>query len=634
MAHFGGTRHTRLKASSKSAIDRLFKALLFMGEAVITLAGFVLLTLSPALCQPVIRVQSPEATNFSCPVCPDPGTKISTEDFTCTNPAVKRNVQTDVGTCLGCSDELKNQARRCGMSDTCSSCCPKCELPETGCRITSCPPGQSLWDRTSSNCSCKPNVDICEELGGEVTKVGVVRKHWDPSPPDSIWAFTWAHSGEAIKAATTLATESKCLGKAYHSCWDNFRTQTPLGPNAAIQSFREAGDLKYLDTCIANALEMSGDISLVLTEGNGKWGYNAWSGSNYLDANCRPIPTWQKELITKAHCDSVKEINFNELSSPVSLLWAPDVLLKNINSRTRFPLNPAETGHWFIWKASGLTPLVVWDPEENGLITKASQLFGNHTWDKSWKNGYEPLASLDHDKNGWLEQGELKNIALWFDFNQDGVSDEGEVKSLASVNVEAIGVTASESDSKGGLIFADQGFRRKLGNEVVEGRSVDWFGAVVEDRLGSEALHPPLPAGAQVKVASKEPEKTISGFWNWRAVDLRGFELPENLPSGSFILYKESGNVAGTAYISNRLAPNKTGLEETIDTSRIEGSTSQTKEGKIRVSFSTQTAYGGTVTSEAELSADGETLSGVTSEELGPDKDKTTYAWIARRRSE
>lgn len=589
-----------------------------------------------ALGAPLVNVQSPETPGCKCPICPDPiqpELKTSTIDFTCQNPTVKQNVRSDVESCLSCSDELKDQARKCGMSGTCNSCCPKCELPETGCRITGCPPGQSLWDRTSPTCTCKPNIDICAQLGGQITKVGVVRKHWDYNPPQSIWAFTWAQSGAAIKSADALASESSCLSKAYQSCWNNFKSQFPLGPNALMLSSREDGNLRYVDTCIANSLELAGDITLVHTKGKGK-GYNEWGDSNYLDANCRPIPSWQKDLITQAQCDTVKEINFNELTSPVSLVWASDVLLKDINSRARFPLNPAEAGHWFVWKGSGLTPLVVWDPERRGSITKASQVFGNHTWDKSWKNGYEPLASLDKDKNGWLEHGELKNIALWFDFNQDGVSDKGEVKSLRSVDVEAIGVTVSQDDSKGGLIFADKGFRRRIGEKVIEGASVDWFGGIVEDRLGSEALYPPIPAVSKGAGASKELEKTVSGMWNWRAVDFEGLELAENLPSGSFILYKENQDVAGTAYISNRLAPNKKGLAETINATHIEGTTFQSKQGKTRVSFTTKTAYGGTVKSEAELSGDGETLTGITTEELGPDKDKTTYAWIAQRKIE
>lgn len=391
-------------------------------------------------------------------------------------------------------------------------------------------------------------------------------------------------------------------------------------------------EVKYLDTCIANALEMSGDIRLALSFGNGKWGHNEWSGSNYLDANCRPIPAWQRDLITEAGCNTVKEINFNELSSPVSLVWAPEVMLKEIHSRTRFPLNPSESGHWFTWKGSGLTPLVVWDPEGSGSISKASQLFGNHTWGKSWKNGYEPLASLDANKNGWLEKEELQNIALWFDFNQDGVSDRGEVKSLASVNVEAIGVNPIEADAGGELIFAEKGFRRRIGETVVEGRSVDWFGGVVEERLGAEALHPPIPSHSRDADVTNATKATVTGFWRWRAVDLKGYELPENLPSGTFSLHHESSDVvAGTVYVSSRLAPNKTGLQEVIDTTALNGTTTQTEEGKTRVSFTAKTAYGGLVTSQAELSDDGEKLIGATTEELGPNKDKATYAWVAER---
>lgn len=86
------------------------------------------------------------------------------------------------------------------------------------------------------------------------------------------------------------------------------------------------------------------------------------------------------------------------------------------------------------------TGILVWDPKHTGKITSGLQLFGNVTWWLFWKDGYEPLAALDNNHDGWLEGKELQGIAVWFDRNGNGVSDPGEVVSLASLSIQRIAV--------------------------------------------------------------------------------------------------------------------------------------------------------------------------------------------------
>ena len=75
-----------------------------------------------------------------------------------------------------------------------------------------------------------------------------------------------------------------------------------------------------------------------------------------------------------------------------------------------------------------------------GKITSGLQLFGNVTWWLFWKDGYEPLAALDNDRNGRLEGAELQGIAVWFDRNGNGIADPGEVVSLRSLGITSIAV--------------------------------------------------------------------------------------------------------------------------------------------------------------------------------------------------
>jgi hypothetical protein len=84
--------------------------------------------------------------------------------------------------------------------------------------------------------------------------------------------------------------------------------------------------------------------------------------------------------------------------------------------------------------------LLVWDPEHTGSITSGRQLFGNVSWWIFWNDGYQALAALDDDQDGWLRGKELTGLALWFDRNQNGRSDPGEVVPIEQTEIEALAV--------------------------------------------------------------------------------------------------------------------------------------------------------------------------------------------------
>jgi hypothetical protein len=78
-----------------------------------------------------------------------------------------------------------------------------------------------------------------------------------------------------------------------------------------------------------------------------------------------------------------------------------------------------------------------------------------------WRNGYEALAALDDDRNGWLEGAELKGIRVWRDVNSDGSCQPGEVASLASYDIAALAVDST--DNVLGVPANARGVRRRDG---------------------------------------------------------------------------------------------------------------------------------------------------------------------------
>jgi hypothetical protein len=88
------------------------------------------------------------------------------------------------------------------------------------------------------------------------------------------------------------------------------------------------------------------------------------------------------------------------------------------------------------------TPKAGWlayDPDGRREVRSGLQLFGAVTFWVFWANGYEALASLDDDQDGWLRGAELEGLVLWQDVNSNGQSEPGEVQPLSDHGISALG---------------------------------------------------------------------------------------------------------------------------------------------------------------------------------------------------
>lgn len=111
------------------------------------------------------------------------------------------------------------------------------------------------------------------------------------------------------------------------------------------------------------------------------------------------------------------------------------------------------------WIKTGAAWLV-WDPRESGRIASGFQMFGSVTWVASWDNGYLALGALDDNGDGTIAGKELRGLSLWRDANCNGVSERGEVRSVRSHGVVALGyghVRVGEDAwaSEAGVTFAN-----------------------------------------------------------------------------------------------------------------------------------------------------------------------------------
>lgn len=95
-----------------------------------------------------------------------------------------------------------------------------------------------------------------------------------------------------------------------------------------------------------------------------------------------------------------------------------------------FEMIPGDMGRWeWVTQKAG----ILMHGKTMPTTASGKNLFGNFTWGKIWKHGYEPMATLDRDKDGFLRGGELAELWVWRDADADAVLDPGEVKPASEV---------------------------------------------------------------------------------------------------------------------------------------------------------------------------------------------------------
>jgi hypothetical protein len=90
------------------------------------------------------------------------------------------------------------------------------------------------------------------------------------------------------------------------------------------------------------------------------------------------------------------------------------------------------------------------DKNGNGRIDDGTELFGEATRlsnGKISKNGYTALADLDENNDGVVSSADSRfgSLLVWLDSNGNGVTENGELRSLASLQIEKLGVAYSPS---------------------------------------------------------------------------------------------------------------------------------------------------------------------------------------------
>lgn len=109
------------------------------------------------------------------------------------------------------------------------------------------------------------------------------------------------------------------------------------------------------------------------------------------------------------------------------------------------------------------------DLNGNGMIDNGMELFGEYTkgaatvkaGTKSFDNGYQALAQYDANKDGKIDAKDpmFAKLVVWQDKNLDGVTQKGELKSLADTGIAAVSLAYGRTGTRAFKIVANNEVR-------------------------------------------------------------------------------------------------------------------------------------------------------------------------------
>jgi hypothetical protein len=212
--------------------------------------------------------------------------------------------------------------------------------------------------------------------------------------------------------------------------------------NEALAEYRQSYDLS-----LQSDLKQSYHFSALLSE-------QAGSAIVNILKTRKSEPGVQKEIDEISR--NVTILHNKPLAiTPIIFSPRPGARLEELASpttRVGFDLDGFAGGRAWTWLRPDAC-ILVWDPSHTGRIASGRQLFGTVTWWMFWRDGFEPLAALDDNRDGKLTGPELDGIAVWRDANSNGVSDPGEIVSTGEFGIVEIDFRGSRIVLRTGTVL-------------------------------------------------------------------------------------------------------------------------------------------------------------------------------------
>ncbi len=134
------------------------------------------------------------------------------------------------------------------------------------------------------------------------------------------------------------------------------------------------------------------------------------------------------------------------------------IALTSLEHGVSFDINADGHQDKIAWTA-GSDGILAYDVDGNGKIDNGSEIFSPHFAGGNYVDGLQALATLDSNHDGKIDANDeaFSKLTIWQDLNHNGISDAGELSSLADHQIASLSLDAHASDSaiNGQAILAD-----------------------------------------------------------------------------------------------------------------------------------------------------------------------------------
>jgi T1SS-143 domain-containing protein len=134
------------------------------------------------------------------------------------------------------------------------------------------------------------------------------------------------------------------------------------------------------------------------------------------------------------------------------------IALTTLDNGVSFDINADGHQDKIAWTA-GTDGILAYDVDGNGKIDNGSEIFSPHFAGGTYVDGLAALATLDSNHDGKIDANDeaFSKLTIWQDLNHNGISDAGELSSLADHQIASLSLDAHASDStiNGQSILAD-----------------------------------------------------------------------------------------------------------------------------------------------------------------------------------
>jgi hypothetical protein len=511
--------------------------------------------------------------------------------------------------------------------------------------------GTSSWETQSSQAYSRPY--YLQDVSGNIhdclktqmnTILGECMRIYAPQllAPDNAQLsdgdVTWAEnyllfydlmSQSSGSPMTTIADNVFWVGDIDDCLLD--RTLATLGPGASSIREHLISSVGLIDTTSQAAPVPAGAVSSAPTE-RFLTDTDLPVNTVYIDASCNAVaaPSDSSEMV----CGN---LTINTYLTPLSLVWER-IDGKPSFSAANFQLDPKQNNKWYVWKAGSNMPLLVYYESKNWLnsddkveVTSVEQLFGQYTFGKNWLDGFSALASLDKDKNGSISGKELNNLYLWFDNNQNGISEKGEIKNLKKAGVTVLYYSKDRDNTVTGDIVGIIGYERKQGNDIIRGSIVDWMSKQAYDNKFDAMV---AAKKEEQEVVAMADNPYFGGVWSW-VLDNKIIANGMSNIWGTFVI-SDNGNVVKGVSIIDMPTTSKSYLQ-TIGIRQFVPFVATRNEEMNEIKFSIKNQDGLVTENTLTLSENGITMYGVSRAEMWKTTAKKQkkivhYTWKAYRK--